>query len=98
MLLLRRHCLHMWDLNDAEVAELGPLMRRVSGAIPQLVQADQVYCFLWSHMNGEPGHIHYVLQPARNVDWGKDIQHEHPGREAVEGIAGRARAVLQAQG
>ena len=69
-------------------------MRRVSGAIPKLVEADQVYCFLWSHMNGKPGHIHYVLQPARNVDWGKDIKHEYPGIEAVEGIADTARSVL----
>ncbi|NKB69384.1 MAG: hypothetical protein GKR89_20120 [Candidatus Latescibacteria bacterium] len=90
----RRHCLHIWDLNDEEAAQLGPVMRRVTGAIPQLVEADQVYCFLWSHMNGLPGHIHYVLQPARNIDWGKDIQHQHPGAAAVEALAPRARAVL----
>jgi ATP adenylyltransferase len=93
----RRHCLHIWDLNDAEAAELGPMMRRVSGAIPQLVEADQVYCFLWSHMDGVPGHIHYVLQPARNVDWGKDIQHQHPGTEAIEKLATIAREVLRGQ-
>ena len=45
-------------------------------------------------MDGVPGHMHFVLQPARNVDWGKDIQHEHPGAEAVEGLAAKARAVL----
>ena len=90
----RRHCLHIWDLSDAEVAELGPLHRQTAGVVRSLVQPDQVYCLLWSHMNGRPGHIHYVFQPARNEDWGKEIRWDRPCAEDVEPIAAEARALF----
>ncbi|MEX0785561.1 MAG: hypothetical protein WD939_02880 [Dehalococcoidia bacterium] len=71
-----RHCLHVWDMTESEAAELGPLLRRVTMAIGELVDADQVYVGLWSHMNWTPGHIHFVVQPA----WNRlREQHERPG-------------------
>ena len=30
----------------------------------ELNRADQVYVCLWSHADWEPGHIHFVIQPA----------------------------------
>lgn len=89
-----RHCLHIWDLSDVEAAELGPLLKKTAGVVRSLVQPDQVYCLLWSHANGVPGHIHYVLQPARNEEWGKDIQREPPRKEDVEPIAEQARKLF----
>jgi hypothetical protein len=37
-----RHCVHIEDLTAAEVAELGPLLQRVSHAVRVLAESDQV--------------------------------------------------------
>ncbi len=58
-----RHCIGLWDLTDAEAGELGPLTRMMVTATKSLTDADQVFSSLWSFSGGEPGHIHYVLQP-----------------------------------
>lgn len=59
----RRHVTAVADLDDAEAAELGPLLRLASEVARDLVGAQQVYNCLWSHAEGIPGHIHYVVQP-----------------------------------
>ena len=59
-----RHCLHVWDLSAEEAEELGPLLKRATRAIREIVQPDQVYVCLWSHGDWSPGHIHFVLQPS----------------------------------
>jgi diadenosine tetraphosphate (Ap4A) HIT family hydrolase len=64
----RRHVLHVGDLDDAEAAELGPLLQRTARAVGELAGADQVYVTLWSHAGGPPerpapGHVHWVVQP-----------------------------------
>jgi diadenosine tetraphosphate (Ap4A) HIT family hydrolase len=64
----KRHVVHVADLEDDEAAELGPLLRRTTAVVTQLVVPDQVYVTLWSHAGGEPGeakpgHIHFVVQP-----------------------------------
>lgn len=71
-----RHCLHVWDLSNEEVEELGPLLRQAAGAIRTILKRDQVYVCLWSHAGWQAGHIQFVLQPSWN-----DLQsdHEHPG-------------------
>jgi diadenosine tetraphosphate (Ap4A) HIT family hydrolase len=58
-----RHVTAVADLSPAEAAELGPLLRRTSWVASQLVAAEQIYNCLWSHADGAPGHIHYVVQP-----------------------------------
>jgi ATP adenylyltransferase len=60
----RRHVVHVGELTDAESAELGPLLQRTSAVVGELTAAEQVYVCLWSHMNAEPVHIHFVVQPA----------------------------------
>ena len=87
----RRHCLHIWELDDSETAELGTMLKKTTRVVYEIVDADQVYCLLWSHMNGQPGHIHFVLQPARNEDWGKGIVWDTPGAEQISPVADRAR-------
>ena len=62
-----RHKVHLSDLRVEETAELGPLLQRTAQVIQVLAAADQVYACLWSHAGWEPVHIHFVLQPARNV-------------------------------
>ena len=58
-----RHVTAVASLSRAEAAELGPLLRQASWVAGRLVEADQVYNCLWSHLGGRPAHIHYVVQP-----------------------------------
>ena len=58
----RRHVVHVWELTGEESAELGPLLVRVAGALAAVTSPDQVYVTLWSHMDGVPVHIHWVVQ------------------------------------
>jgi diadenosine tetraphosphate (Ap4A) HIT family hydrolase len=58
-----RHVTAVAGLSAAEAAELGPLLRQASWVAGQLAGADQVYNCLWSHLGGQPGHSHYVVQP-----------------------------------
>jgi len=103
-----RHCVHVWELTDEEVSELGPLLRRVATTIRILLNPDQVYVCLWSHAGWKPGHIHFVLQPSWNRLQGA---HRHPGaflqvelfeanvpppREEVEAFAAKAREAIRA--
>jgi tRNA (cmo5U34)-methyltransferase len=96
-----RHVVHVWQLTVAEAAELGPLLRRVSEAVARLAKPDQVYVCLWSHAGGEPGHIHFVVQPAwSGPQRGAALQAamfnagEEPTRAEVEAFAERARELL----
>ena len=61
-----RHVLHVWDLDVDESVELGPLLQRSADVVRELADPDQVYVCLWSHAGGVPGHIHFVVQPAKN--------------------------------
>jgi diadenosine tetraphosphate (Ap4A) HIT family hydrolase len=58
-----RHVTDVASLTDEEAAELGPLLRQASAVTRELVDAEQVYNCLWSHAGGQPGHLHYVVQP-----------------------------------
>jgi diadenosine tetraphosphate (Ap4A) HIT family hydrolase len=58
-----RHVTHVADLDADEAAELGPLLHQTSAAVTDLVQPE-VYVCLWSHADRQPGHIHFVVQPA----------------------------------
>jgi len=71
-----RHCVHFWELNEEELIEIGPLLGKVSSAIKAILNPEQIYICLWSHMGWKPVHIHFVLQPVRN---GLKEKHEHPG-------------------
>lgn len=102
----RRHCLHVADLDERESSQLGPLLARVAGVVQALTEADQVYTCLWSHAGWEPGHIHFVIQPA----WGAQRtrfpgpgpalqmalfeQGHEPDVEEVEAFCARAREQL----
>ncbi|MET7941809.1 hypothetical protein [Streptomyces sp. NPDC005302] len=63
-----RHVLHVAELTAGESAELGPLLRRVSAAVTTVMDPEQVYVCLWSHVGGAPGHIHFVVQPVTRED------------------------------
>lgn len=58
-----RHVTAVGNLDESEASLLGPLLRRSADVARRLVDADQVYVCLWSHAEGRPGHIHWVVQP-----------------------------------
>ncbi|MGH0036961.1 MAG: HIT family protein [Myxococcota bacterium] len=105
----RRHCVHVANLSEPEARQLGPLLARVAGVVQSLTEADQVYTCLWSHAGWEPGHIHFVIQPA----WGAQRtrfpgpgpalqmalfeQGHEPDEEEVEAFCARARERLAPQ-
>ena len=102
----RRHVVHVWELGEAEAREIGPLLRRVSAMLADLIQPEQVYVGLWSHAGGVPVHIHFVVQPVTRTlmdsigDYGPHLQvamfdaGATPPKGEVERFAERARAAL----
>ena len=101
----RRHVLHVADLDAEEAAELGPLLRRTAAAVTQAFDPEQVYVCLWSHAEGVPGHIHWVVQPvegsddpARRGPWLQAAMFDRaelPDPAAVERAAEAARRILR---
>jgi ATP adenylyltransferase len=101
-----RHVEHVADLDDAESAELGPLLRRTAAAVTEVVAPEQVYVCLWSHAGGRPGHIHFVVQPVARSDLDRFGGHgpalqiamfqrgEPPDPAAVVAVCDRLRPVL----
>jgi diadenosine tetraphosphate (Ap4A) HIT family hydrolase len=103
----RRHVLHVWELEDEEARELGPLLRRAAAATAVLTAPDQIYVCLWSHMGARPVHIHFVVQPVTRAVMdetavvGPALQvalfeaAESPPRDEIAAFADRARSLLR---
>jgi diadenosine tetraphosphate (Ap4A) HIT family hydrolase len=100
----KRHVLHVWDLDVDESVELGPLLRRCADVVRELTGPDQIYVCLWSHAGGEPGHIHFVVQPVPQPGpdgpKGPALQMKMfdegvlPDRDEVAAFCDRARALF----
>lgn len=102
-----RHVTAVADLSDTEAVELGPLLRQASWVAGQLVAGvGQVYNCLWSHLGGQPGHIHYVIQPVTTEQaaayeaFGPSLQlamsraGDFPDEADVARLAGHARQLF----
>jgi diadenosine tetraphosphate (Ap4A) HIT family hydrolase len=63
----KRHVLRVSALTADETRELGALLTATAAAVDAIVKPDQVYVTLWSHAGGEPGHIHWVIQPVADA-------------------------------
>ncbi|MEO8456387.1 MAG: hypothetical protein ABI559_01115 [Chloroflexota bacterium] len=59
-----RHVTRFAELTADEAAEFGPLLHYVAQALMAELSPDQTYVTEWSHAGWEPGHIHFVVQPA----------------------------------
>jgi diadenosine tetraphosphate (Ap4A) HIT family hydrolase len=57
----KEHRESLWELADDEAAELGPLLRRVSGAIVDGLGAERAYVKMW--VDKPPLHVHLVVYP-----------------------------------
>lgn len=102
----KRHVVHVGELDPGEAAELGPLLRRTAAVVTELASPEQVYICLWSHAGGEPGHIHFVVQPVTRElmaalgSYGPHLQvsmfdrGELPDPAAAAAFAARARRLL----
>lgn len=105
-----RHVVHVAELAADETHELGPLLQRVSDAVTQVTEPEQVYVCLWSHAGGAPGHIHFVVQPARKDDlaqhnaYGPELQMAMfnvgrvPDQGQVVDVCDRLRTALAGEG
>lgn len=105
-----RHCTGLWELTEPESRELGPLIKLATATIKNLTNADQIFSSLWSFSDGQPGHIHFVLQPVSRTDRdrvgrsGPFIQtatfeeNKTPDVEAVAEFCDRAREWLVVHG
>ncbi len=101
-----RHVLRFTELTIDEAAEFGPLLHRVSTAVLAETGADQTYICEWSHADFQPGHIHFVVQPA--WDSQREVydrpgpflqaamfdENEPLGEDAVVAVCDRLRARL----
>ena len=101
----KRHVVHVWDLTEAEAAELGAALQQTTSVVAKLTKADQIYVCLWSHAQGMPGHIHFVVQPVTREQrerhgGGARVQAAmfdaavSPPRDDVEAFAARARTLF----
>jgi diadenosine tetraphosphate (Ap4A) HIT family hydrolase len=106
VLKTRRHCENLWDLTSAESAELGHMLKMLSGAMVQALGADRVYVSLW--VDQRPYHVHFVLQPrypepaeAGLKGWKLQVarlSQASPDDEQMAIAAEKVRNSLQAQG
>lgn len=104
-----RHVTHVADLDVEEIAQLGPLLHQTAAVVTELAEPEQVYVCLWSHADRQPGHIHFVIQPAgadaigRFDAYGPALQvamfraGELPPLPEVEAFASRAAAWFAAR-
>jgi diadenosine tetraphosphate (Ap4A) HIT family hydrolase len=58
-----RHVTRVAELTTDEAQAQGPLLRRCAAVLDRLLKPEQTYICLWSHAGGEPGHIHYIVEP-----------------------------------
>lgn len=72
----RAHVVRYRDLTPNEYAAFGRMLWLVTTTLGEILGPDQTYICQWAHAGWVPGHIHFVVQPARNSQ-GDD--HERPG-------------------
>jgi diadenosine tetraphosphate (Ap4A) HIT family hydrolase len=97
----REHRESLWQLERAEAVELGPFLRRLSGAIVEGLGAERAYLTMW--VDKPPLHVHLVLYPrwpgeeVRALDLqGERNEAGPPPPHEMEAAAGRLRAYLAA--
>ncbi len=96
---LRRHVPELADLTDAEAAQMGLLIARISRVLMSVVQAEHVYCFVMG--DGVP-HVHLQILPrypgAPREYWGVHVDEwpdaPHGDADAISTLAGQLREAL----
>ena len=62
VIVTRRHLAAIDEMNDAEEAELGPLIRDVSVAFKRAVQCAKIYVIQFAEAEGH-SHVHFHIVP-----------------------------------
>ena len=57
----KQHVESLWKLPDGAADELGPFLRRISGAIVSGLGAERAYLTMW--VDKPPLHVHLVIYP-----------------------------------
>ena len=73
VLVVRRHITAVSALSEAEADELGPLIKRASAAIQEVVDCDKTYVAQFAEHPDHP-HVHVHVIPRR-----RDLSDEHKG-------------------
>ena len=80
----KEHVGDLWRLPDAAAAELGPFLRRISGAVVEGVGAERAYLTMW--VDKPPHHVHLVVYPRWPSDekrgWDLDAERRAAGPPA----------------
>jgi diadenosine tetraphosphate (Ap4A) HIT family hydrolase len=86
----KEHVESLWQLPDGAADELGPFLRRISGAIVSGLGAERAYLTMW--VDKPPLHVHVVVYPRwpGEAQRGPDVLREQwsagppPAKEAAE--------------
>jgi diadenosine tetraphosphate (Ap4A) HIT family hydrolase len=70
------HVVRYRDLKPSEYVAFGRMLWLVTATLGEMLGPDQTYICQWAHAGWVPGHIHFVVQPARNS---QGESHERPG-------------------
>lgn len=89
----KAHVEDLWRLPDAAASELGPFLRRVSGAIVDGLGAERAYLGMW--VDAPPLHVHMVVYPRWPDDPDKALALQV--RRRKEGPPSAAAAAAAAQ-
>ena len=75
----KEHIEDLWRLPDGAADELGPFLRRISGAIVDGLGAERAYLTMW--VDKPPLHVHLVVYPrwATDEKRGWDLDQERRG-------------------
>lgn len=95
----KEHVESLWQLPEPAADELGPFLRRISGAIVGGLGAERAYLTMW--VDKPPLHVHLVVYPRWPTDEkrGPDLDRERwtagpPPPEEAAAAADRLRAFL----
>lgn len=95
----KQHVESLWELPDDATEELGPFLRRISGAIVTGLGAERAYLTMW--VDKPPLHVHIVVYPRWPADErrGPDVDRAlreagPPAPEAAAAAAERLRRYL----
>ena len=73
VLVVRRHLTAVADLSDDEAAELGPMIKRVSAAMQEVLDCDKTYVVQFAEHPAHPHvHVHVIPRP-------RDLPDQHQG-------------------
>ena len=88
----KEHVEGLWQLPDSAASELGPFLRRISGAIVEGLGAERAYLTMWT--DKPPLHVHLVVYPRWPTDekrgWHLDEERRAGGPPPLDEAAAAA--------